>query len=186
MTATGATIETASANEALPTPDVREPGVPPAGVPPLAVLPIDFGGPRPRIRDGRGDRLVVLYDRDCGLCTASARALDRWDRHDRLELVPLQDVQTSLSRPGLAAAVRGMPLWAALHVVDERTGAVHPGGDAVLAIASVLPGGWIVRPLRAIPPVRWIVGLGYRLVADHRHRIGRWLRLEGPVCEVPR
>jgi hypothetical protein len=43
------------------------------------------------------------------------------------------------------------------------------------------------------------IGLGGQKIAEHylgafrwttvrqrRHRIGRWLRLEGPVCDVPR
>jgi predicted DCC family thiol-disulfide oxidoreductase YuxK len=152
------------------------------------VRPIDFGGPQPRSRTrgiATGDRLIVLYDRDCGLCTATARALRRWDRHDRLDLLPLQDAGRS-DDPAIAAAGRDLPLSGALHVLDEATGAISAGGDAALAIAAVLPGGLIVRPLRAIPPIRWIVGLGYRIVARNRHRIGRWLRLEGPACDVPR
>src|SRR4051794_23879747 len=97
-----------------------------AAEPFAGVQPIDFGGPRPlRIRDARavggGARLVVLYDRDCGLCTATARRLRRWDRHGRLELLPLQDADVA-DRPALADTVRGLPLTAALHVVDERTG----------------------------------------------------------------
>jgi predicted DCC family thiol-disulfide oxidoreductase YuxK len=152
--------------------------------------PIDFGGPRPLPRavgvgGDEGPRLVVLYDRDCGLCTATARRLRRWDRHGRLELLPLQDA-TIGDRPVLAAAVRELPLKAALHVVDEASGATRAGGDAALAIGGVLPGGWIVRALGRVPPVRWAVGLGYDVVARNRHRIGRWLRLEGPACDVPR
>jgi predicted DCC family thiol-disulfide oxidoreductase YuxK len=153
------------------------------------VLPIDFGGPKPRRLPERpdpgGPRLVVLYDRDCGLCTATARQLRRWDRHGRLELVPLQDADVP-DRPALADAVRGLPLSAAIHVLDEETGAVSAGGDATLAIGRALPGGRIVRVLGAIPPVRWAVALGYGVVARHRHLIGRWLRLEGPACDVPR
>lgn len=153
------------------------------------VQPIDFGGPKPVARieraDGGGPSLVVLYDRDCGLCTASARQLRRWDRRGRLELLPLQDATLS-DRPTLARAVRGLPLTAALHVLDSATGEIRAGGDAALAIGSVLPGGPIVRVLGAIPPFRWAVGLGYGLIARHRRRIGRWLRLEGPVCELPR
>ena len=168
------------------------------------VQPIDFGGPKPaarRARPGRSDRpdaagrsLVVLYDRDCGLCTASARQLRRWDRAGRLELLPLQDVTAGdgggsgavAARPRLAAAVAGRPLLAALHVVDERTGVVRSGGDAALAIGAALPGGVVVRVLGRVPPVRWAVGLGYRLIARERRRIGRWLGLEGPTCDVPR
>ena len=152
------------------------------------IRPIDFGGPKPRRLPERarpgGPELVVLYDRDCGLCTATARRLRRWDRYGRLELLPLQDADVS-DRPTLAETVRGLPLTAALHVVDERTSDVRAGGDAILAILAAMPGGVAARVLRTIPPVRWIVGLGYDAVARNRHRIGRWLRLEGPACDVP-
>jgi predicted DCC family thiol-disulfide oxidoreductase YuxK len=128
-------------------------------------------------------RLVVLYDRDCGVCAFSARRIRRWDRDGRLDLVPLQAAATS-GRPELERAARERPLADALHVVDEGTGRVRAGGDAVLAIAAALPGGALVRPLAAIPPFRWALAVGYDLVARNRHRIGRWLGLEGPVCVV--
>jgi predicted DCC family thiol-disulfide oxidoreductase YuxK len=151
--------------------------------------PIDFtppAGTLPRTLGMAGDdRLVVLYDRDCGICTAIARNLERWDRHNRLGLLPLQDAPAS-DRPRIAAAARDLPLTAALHVVDEASGAIHAGGDAALAILAVLPGGSVVRPLAALPPFRFVVGLGYAIVARNRRRIGRWLRLEGPACDLPR
>ena len=157
------------------------------------IQPIDFGGPSrlPRAASSSSassaprPSLVVLYDRDCGLCTATARRLRRWDRHGRLELLPLQDADVA-DRPGLAATVAGLPLKAALHVVDEATGTVRSGGDASLLIGAALPGGWIVRGLGTIPPVRWLVRIGYDVVARNRHRIGQWLRLEGPACDVLR
>jgi predicted DCC family thiol-disulfide oxidoreductase YuxK len=130
-------------------------------------------------------RLVVLYDRDCGLCTATARRLRRWDRGGRLDLVPLQDAAGS-ARPGLAEIARDLPLSAALHVIDERTGSVAAGGDAAFAIAGALPGGRIASAFGSLPPARWSVRLAYDLVARNRHRIGRWLRLEGPACDLPR
>ena len=131
-------------------------------------------------------RLVVLFDRDCGLCTATAKRLRRWDRAGRLVLVPLQEAPVS-ARPGLADAARDLPLSAALHVVDERTGAVHAGGDAALAIGAALPGvGRLARVAGSVPPITWGIGRAYDLVARNRHRIGRWLRLEGPACDVPR
>jgi predicted DCC family thiol-disulfide oxidoreductase YuxK len=134
---------------------------------------------------GAPDRLVVMFDRDCGLCQATARRLRQWDRHGRLELLSLQDALSS-DRPLVAATARNRPVLAELHVLDERTGRVDAGGDAALAIAAVLPGGRLVGRFRRVAPVRWIVGAGYALVARNRHRIGRRLRLEGPACDVPR
>ncbi len=153
------------------------------------IQPIDFSAPSaslPRVMGAAGeDRLVVLYDRDCGICSATARVLLRWDRRERLGLLPLQEAASS-DRRSIASAGHELPLSTVLHVVDERTGHVRAGGDAALAIAAELPGGAIVRPLAQIPPFRWAVGLLYGLVARHRRRIGRWLGLEGPSCVVPR
>lgn len=129
-------------------------------------------------------RLVVLYDRDCSLCTATARRLRRWDRHGRLEMLSLQDAADS-DRPDVAATARTHPVLAELHVLDEASGRVAAGGDAALAIAAALPGGWLVRPIRRIAPVRWIVGALYDVVANNRHAIGRRLGLEGPACDTP-
>ena len=132
-----------------------------------------------------GRRLVVMYDRDCGLCTATAQRLSRWDRHGRLELLSLQDAAMS-ERSIIADTARSHPVLAELHVLDATSGRVDAGGEAALAIAAELPGGWLVRPFRHIPPVRWIVGAVYNLVASNRHAIGRRLGLEGPDCELTR
>jgi len=153
------------------------------------IQPIDFSGVGavlPRVLGGVGDdRLVVLYDRDCGICTATARALLRWDHDGQLGFVPLQEAAAS-DRPQIVAAARDFALNGSLHVVDESTGQVAAGGDAVLRILGQLPAGRVARLLGSIPPFAWVVSLGYALVARNRHRIGRWLRLEGPACEVPR
>jgi predicted DCC family thiol-disulfide oxidoreductase YuxK len=131
-----------------------------------------------------GDRLAVLYDGDCGLCTWVAGRLRRWDRQDRLSFIRLQDVDR-LAPPDVARLVRGRRLETELHVVDPATGLVASGGAGVLEIASRLPGGQLARLARSAAPARWATDIGYRIVARNRHRIGRWLRLEGPVCDVP-
>src|SRR4051794_15767055 len=130
-------------------------------------------------------RLAVLYDGDCGLCTWAAGRIRRWDRHGRLDVIRLQDLER-LAPPDVARLVRGRRLETELHVVHPATGLVASGGAAVLEIASRLPGGSLVRLARSAPPARWAIDLGYRIVARNRHRIGRWLRLEGPVCDIPR
>lgn len=132
----------------------------------------------------RPARLVVMFDRDCGLCQATARKLRRWDRLGRLELLSLQEAADS-DRPVVADAARRNPVLEELHVVDETSGRVDAGGDAALAIAAALPGGWLIRPFRRLPPTRWIVGAAYDLVAKNRHAIGHRLGLEGPACDVP-
>jgi predicted DCC family thiol-disulfide oxidoreductase YuxK len=117
-------------------------------------------------------RLTVLYDRDCGLCIATARKLHHWDRLDRFDVRPLQE-----------AALPKEALLDALHVIDADTGRVHAGGDAVLAIVAGLPGGRAFSPFAGWPHVRWLAGLVYDLVAANRGRISRWLDLD-QLCET--
>jgi predicted DCC family thiol-disulfide oxidoreductase YuxK len=130
-------------------------------------------------------RLAVLYDGDCAVCSWAAGHLRRWDRHDRLDVIRLQDVDR-IATPEVVQLVRGRALETALHVVDPATGLVASGGASVVEIARRLPGGHVAELARWAPPARWAIDLGYRIVARNRHRIGRWLRLEGPVCDVPR
>jgi predicted DCC family thiol-disulfide oxidoreductase YuxK len=127
--------------------------------------------------------LVVLFDRDCGLCQATVRQLRRWDRRERLSFVALQDAAGS-GTPALELAAARLPLGDALHVVDE-SGRIRAGGDAALEIVDRLPGGWLLRPWRRVEPFRALIRYGYGKVAAHRHDIGRGLGLEGAACEVP-
>jgi predicted DCC family thiol-disulfide oxidoreductase YuxK len=129
------------------------------------------------------DRLLVLYDRDCGICVATVDRLRRWDRENRLELLPLQVAGTD-ARPIVRRVATGHPLHAELHVLDPSSGEVRSGGRAVLEIASRLPGGRVPAMLGRLPPAAWAIGVGYALVARNRHAISRALRLD-TVCSVP-
>ena len=129
------------------------------------------------------DRLLVLYDRDCGICTATARLLRRWDRQHGLELLPLQ-AAASDSRSRVRDVTRSHPLHAELHVLDPLNGVVRAGGRAVLEIIGRLPGGRLPALLGRVPPAAWAIGLGYALVARNRQAISRALRLD-TICEVP-
>jgi predicted DCC family thiol-disulfide oxidoreductase YuxK len=129
------------------------------------------------------DRLLVLYDRDCGICAASAARLRRWDRGDRLELLALQEAASD-ARSLVRGVATGHPLHAELHVLDPSSGAVRSGGRAVLEIAARLPGGRVPALLGRVPPAAWVIGVVYALVARNRRAISRALRLD-TVCLVP-
>ena len=116
-------------------------------------------------------RLVVLYDRDCAFCAASARHLARWDRHGRMEMLALQEATTSPD-PAVRDAAASRPLATARHVVDRDTGRVEAGGRAVLAILDALPGGPVLRPWTALPTTRAIADVGYGVVSDRRQDLG--------------
>lgn len=131
---------------------------------------------------GAPDRLVVLYDRDCGLCTAIVARLRRWDRDDQLELLPLQAASAD-KRDLVRTVAANHPLHDELHVLDPATGLVRSGGRAVLEIAARLPGGRLPAALAGLPPATWVIGVGYGLVARNRRAISRALRLT-VVCEI--
>jgi predicted DCC family thiol-disulfide oxidoreductase YuxK len=141
------------------------------------------GGAADNPADDRADRLLVLYDRDCGICAATVRQLRRWDRNGRLELLALQEAETD-KRAIVRDVAAGHPLHDELHVLDPGTGVVRSGGRAVLEIASRLPGGRLPAAIGRLPPAAWVIGLGYAVVARNRRAISRALRLD-TVCEIP-
>lgn len=95
--------------------------------------------------------------------------LKRWDRHDRLDLLPLQDEA--------APRVTGRPravLERAAHVVLPD-GTVHAGARAFYEICRYLPAGGLIRALLRVP--------GALAVAE---RVYRWIaRRWGPVGALP-
>ncbi len=121
--------------------------------------------------DGRPDRLLVLFDADCGFCLYGRDALLRWDRAGRLTAGMIQDHErTTLA--DLSAEAR-LASWHVLHADGRR----EAGGAALAAVLEVLPGaGPIARLLRACPgPTERV----YRWVASHRVGISRLLRTQG-------
>lgn len=117
---------------------------------------------------------TLVYDGDCGICTASVRWLAR--RGCRAEMVP-------------------SGRWVADHPADAArcaTSVVLVDGDgrsceAEEAVAGALatcrgPLPWVGRLLVA-PGVRLASHAAYRLVAAHRARISGWLGMT--ACALP-
>jgi predicted DCC family thiol-disulfide oxidoreductase YuxK len=114
-------------------------------------------GPPPSRRDPGARPVTVVYDGECPVCRLTIRALRILDWRRRLGFTALQGFQAR-----------------ALHVRDDR-GRWHSGGDAALHIAGAVP---VLVPLSLIgrlPGLDGPVEAAYRLVADHRHAIGRML-----------
>jgi predicted DCC family thiol-disulfide oxidoreductase YuxK len=122
-----------------------------------------------------GRVLTVLYDADCGVCSATARVLRRIDRRHQLRLTPLQDA----SLPGSPSLAQ---LLDSLHAVDED-GRWWTGADAVVEIARRIP---VLRPVTSfarLPLAPRILDAGYRAVAEHRQQLSRVLGMD--VCRDP-
>ena len=132
------------------------------------------GGPvRPKLASNdslasEGGRHLLLWDGTCGFCRRSVEWIARHDTRARLLLLPYQDAPASLVSPQLRAACAR-----AMHVLTTD-GRVLKAGRASLFVLGEI--GWpLAARVLAWPPFLWAVELGYRLVADNRGRLSRWL-----------
>jgi len=131
-----------------------------------------------------GDRLLVLFDGQCGLCNRSVRWFLKRDRRDRLRFAPFNSPRVAelLARHGLdSTGAEGPSSILVVQNVDGPSERLLMRSDAVLTMLSQLPRPWpaVSSGLRLIPrPLR---DLGYRLIARLRYRI--WGRLES--CPIP-
>lgn len=119
--------------------------------------------------------LTVLYDSDCGICTAIARGLARLDAHHLLRFEPL-------ATHDLAGAPPRATLAESLHAVDD-TGHWFSGARATVEIARRVP---VLRPVALVarlPGALIVLELGYRIVAANRQWLSRRLNLK--ACQLP-
>ena len=121
--------------------------------------------------------LTVLFDAECPFCRWTVAHLRRWDRDGNLRIRPYQETN---AQPVLADLLEGRALGRAIHVVDGA-GRFATGGDAVLAVASLLPGGRTVAQLvAALRGAGLALGIGSGL----GERLRPWVAaggLAGPV-----
>ncbi|MGE5925987.1 MAG: thiol-disulfide oxidoreductase DCC family protein [Gemmatimonadota bacterium] len=113
------------------------------------------------------DRPVLLYDGSCAFCRAWVGRIRRWDRRNRLELLPASERFSIPDLPPLS----DHDVDAAMHLVLPD-GQVLRGGQAVPELLRLLPGGATPRLLFRIPGVSRLAGAGYDWVARRRHRFG--------------
>jgi predicted DCC family thiol-disulfide oxidoreductase YuxK len=120
----------------------------------------------------------VLYDEDCGFCKWSLDKLLAWDRHQRLQPVP---IQSDRGRELLAEIPEERHLDS-FHVVAPD-GTVRSAGAAGAPLAQLLPGGTpLAFLLRTFPRT---TERGYQLIANNRDRFARLLRIDAS-CQLRR
>ena len=118
--------------------------------------------------------LTVLYDADCGFCTAVARLLGR---RGTMSVAAIQSHTGAKLLADLDPATR----LAAFHVATP-TGERWTGGAALAPLARELPGGRAIAPLLERFPSA--TGRAYTLVARNRRRLSRVLGLT--TCRTSR
>ena len=135
------------------------------------------------------DRLLVIYDGECGFCNRSIRWLLRRDRGDQLRFAPstAPAVAQLLSSHGVQPFGQGSSpdlsreTMLVFRNIGDSMEELLVRSNAMLACLRVLPQPWaaVAAILRLIPrPVReW----AYRLIARWRYRI--WGRYA--TCPIP-
>jgi predicted DCC family thiol-disulfide oxidoreductase YuxK len=119
-------------------------------------------------------RPTLVYDGDCGFCRRSVDLLRRWDRDQRIALVPFQDEARVA-----AFGIRLPALAAAMHLVlPPPDGRVLAGADAVPELLRLLPGkGWLAWGFR-VPGVRAVARRLYAWIARRRRCLVRGYRVD--------
>jgi predicted DCC family thiol-disulfide oxidoreductase YuxK len=109
---------------------------------------------------------TLIYDGNCAFCRRWAERVRRWDRHQRLELVPYQTSDLEARFP----AVSKVECALRMHLVDA-SGDVYKGAAAGREILRRLPGGLLWAAPFHLP--------GSLTIAEH---IYTWItRRWGPV-----
>jgi len=118
-------------------------------------------------------RPLLVFDGDCGFCTTSARAWQRWMSLEHVE--PWQFLE--LDSLGLTTE----QCTEAVQWVDEA-GTVVAAEHAVIAACRHAGSFWgLVGGAMALPGVRQLAGVMYRLVAKYRYKLPGGT----PACKLP-
>lgn len=124
-------------------------------------------------REAASGRPLLIYDGDCGFCTTSARAGQKWLGLEHVE--PWQFLELD-ALPVTEAQCRKAVQWIA------PDGTIASAHDAVIAALRHAGGVWSVPGrILALPGVRWSAGVVYRAVARNRYRLPGGT----PACRLP-
>ena len=115
---------------------------------------------------GRHERLLVLYDGDCGFCAWALAWILRWDRARELRPLAIQSEEGQRLLAGIEPQLR-LASW---HALDDRA-ELSSGSGALPALLGRLPGG---RPLAAlVQQFPGISAAAYGSVARNRTALSR-------------
>jgi len=123
---------------------------------------------------------TVLYDGDCGICTAFKVEAERRDRENRLRFVPFQSSDLDQVAPDVTREMASKAVY-----LVQADGQRFRGARAFFEAMRRLPGPWgWVGAIGALPLLSLFAEPFYRLVAHNRAALSRWLGLD--ACELGR
>ncbi len=112
------------------------------------------------------DKVWVLWDGSCGLCSWSVQRLRRLDRKRRLVFSQFQNAPSPPMRPGLEKrCLREL-------VVVAPDGRELGGARAVFFALHGTSLGWLAA-WWSLPPFVWLASLAYRSIAGNRGWISK-------------
>ncbi len=116
---------------------------------------------------GLGRPYVVVYDGNCKVCGRIVRMLLKWDREQKLEIVPS-------NAPGVRARFPWIPAKAYTESVQliGPHGQTFQGAAAVEHIIDQMPKGKLITWVFSIPFARPLAERFYRWFARNRYRLG--------------
>lgn len=116
----------------------------------------------------RDDRLVLIFDGHCGVCSRFVSWAKKRDRGERIRFVACQDTRTRELGIDRSACEKEA-------IAIRRDGSIHRGADAINTSLRELPRPWPwVASLAQVWGVAPLERLGYRWFARNRHRFSRW------------
>jgi predicted DCC family thiol-disulfide oxidoreductase YuxK len=122
----------------------------------------------------------LLFDGDCGICSYSAEIAKEMDAGRRFIVEPYQFYSESeLMNYGIDYDQCSRNLQ-----VITRKGGVYQGAFAVNCFLwHQFPWTLLVLLIYVVPVLLLLEVIGYRLVADNRHRISQWFGLKACLMQ---
>jgi len=121
---------------------------------------------------------VVIYDGECGICTAQVSKLPWWDCQAKLSYLSLHDPQVRQRWPDLSHD----RLMQEMCIVDANGGR-HWGPYAIRYLTRRLRRLWWAAPLAYFPGSMLVAKPLYRWIARNRYRLSS-RECEGGACEL--
>ena len=108
----------------------------------------------------------VIYDGNCNLCTTFTQLLEKFDRGQLFDYLPMQD-ENALQQFGITPEDCQMGMI----LIDAQKERRWQGSEAAEEIARILPiGAGFVEAYRGIPGMKWIGDRAYEQMRDNRYQ----------------
>ncbi|WP_336785452.1 thiol-disulfide oxidoreductase DCC family protein [Paenibacillus sp. MMO-177] len=126
------------------------------------------------------EKLYVVYDGTCNLCTGTVSKLKELRSNADLIFVPIQSLDGAGNHvPGIEKAAE-TDLYEKMHVADEK-GRLYAGADGVVRILRTIKGFRLLASLYRLPGLSRVGDLLYRYIAKRRYD---WFGRTEQSCSV--